>query len=164
MAFELLDGPRIERRDGAPTLGIRVVTPFRGMLGVRDSLLRELADWLEEHEVEPDGPCFLRLHTVDMARDMDIEVGVVSGADAASDRVHRGSMPGGEYGILAYRGGSLQANRLLLHDIPDRGRRFDADLATGRWAGRFELLRTDSRSEPRKTAWTIELAFLLAPE
>lgn len=38
---------------------------------------------------------------------------------------------------------------------------FDSDPESGSWAGRFEILRTDPRVEKRKTAWTVELAFLL---
>ncbi|MFS0911045.1 hypothetical protein AB3M89_04585 [Microbacterium sp. 179-I 3D2 NHS] len=113
MAFEKFDGPRVERREATPTLGIRIVTPFRGMLATRD------------------------------------------------DRVRPGEMPPGEYAVLAYRGSSLQANRMLLAWPETIGRRFDAEPDTGVWGGRFEILRTDPRHERRKTAWTIELAFLL---
>ncbi len=161
MVFDVSDGPRIEHREAMPTVGIRLVTPFRGMLGVRDRLLAELASWLDEHHVETAGPFFLRLHTVDMAADMEIEVGVIGVDHAGGERVRSGVRPGGDYAVLAYRGSSLQANRMLLGWVEESGRRFDADSASGSWSGRFEILRTDPRLEPRKTAWTTELAFLL---
>lgn len=165
MAFEIDDGPRIDTREERPTLGIRLVTPFRGMLAVRDALIAELAAWLDTHGVEPGGPFFLRLHRVDMAGDMEIEVGVLdtSSADAGDDRVRADEAPAGDYAALAYRGSSMTANKTLLAWAPEHGRRFDADPDSGAWAGRFEILRTDPRVEKRKTAWTIELAFLLRP-
>jgi hypothetical protein len=165
MAFDIQDGPRIEAREARPTLGIRLVTPFRGMLAVRDALIAELAAWLAERDIEPGGPFFLRLHTVDMAGDMDIEVGVLDtpAADAEGGRVRAGEAPAGDYALLAYRGSSMTANKTLLAWAPEQGRVFDSDPESGAWAGRFEILRTDPRLEKRKTAWTIELAFLLRP-
>lgn len=161
MVFEISDGPRIERRDAMPTMGIRLITPFRGMLGTRDRLLDELFSWLDHHAVQADGPFFLRLHEVDMAADMEIEVGVLGAVAPDDERVRAGTMPAGDYALLAYRGSSLQANRMLLAWVEGSERRFDADPASGAWAGRFEILRTDPRIERRKTAWTTELAFLL---
>ena len=172
MAFDVEDGPRIRRSPERPTLGIRLVTPFRGMLAVRDALIAELSEWMATRGVEAAGPFFLRLHTVDMSADMDIEVGVLDtidgadgsdGSDGSDGRVRAGAVPAGDYALLAYRGSSLQANRMLLAWAPEQGRRFDADLASGAWAGRLEILKTDPRTEPRKTRWTIELAFLLEP-
>ena len=161
MVFEVVDGPRIEHRGAVPTVGIRLVTPFRGMLATRDRLLGELFSWLEDRGVETEGPFYLRLHVVDMAADMDIEVGVAGVVAEGDGRVTAGTMPAGEYAILAYRGSSLQANRMLLGWVDDSERSFDADPASGAWAGRYEILRTDPRVERRKTAWTTELAFLV---
>lgn len=161
MAFEVVDGPRVVDRAESPTAGIRLTTPFRGMLAVRDQLIEELAGWLTARGLEADGPFFLRLLHVDMAGDMEIEVGVV-GIDVQGDgRVSPGVMPAGNYASLAYRGSSLQANRLLLEWSASRGHSFDAAAETGDWAGRFEILWTDPRVERRKTKWIIELAFLL---
>jgi len=161
MTFDVNDGPRIEHRKAVPTLGIRLVTPFRGMLGTRDRLLDELFSWLEDHELQGEGPFYLRLHVVDMAADMEIEVGVMGVAADGDERVRPGTIPAGDYALLVYRGSSLQANRMLLGWVDASDRRFDADQTTGAWAGRFEILRTDPRLERRKTAWTTELAFLL---
>jgi len=45
---EIIAPPRVEHRQERPYVGIRVVTPFRGMLKVRDELLREVRAWIEE--------------------------------------------------------------------------------------------------------------------
>lgn len=163
MTFVISDGPRIEPRDEAPAVGIRLVTPFRGMLRVRDELLAELAAWLAERDLHTPGPFFLRLHRVDMAADMEIEVGIFGVDHAGDERVRSSTQPSGDYALLAYRGSSLQANRMLLGWVDESDRQFDADPTTGAWTGRFEILRTDPRLERRKTAWTTELAFLLEP-
>ncbi len=160
---ELVDGPRVEERAQTPTLGIREPVPFRTMLSNRDRLLAELISWLTAHEVEPDGPFFLRLHVVDMAGMMDIEVGVVSGAVSDDDRVRSGVMPAGSYAVLEYRKTSMAANGMLRNWVRDEGLSLDLqDTAAGEaFAGRFEIYVTDPRSERMKTRWVVQLAFLL---
>ncbi|WP_109209573.1 MULTISPECIES: GyrI-like domain-containing protein [Microbacterium] len=160
--METLDGPRIERREERSTLGIRRRAPFRGMLAERDRMLADLIARLADHGLEPDGPFFLRLHSVDMAGEMDIEVGVFAAAPGGAV-VAPGTIPAGEYAVLVYRNHSLRANRLLQEWVRDSGREFDVDSApTGDlWAARVEAYLTDPRTEPRKTRWVTELAFLL---
>jgi effector-binding domain-containing protein len=158
---DVVDGPRIEHRDSRPTLGIRKRTPFRGMLPERDRLLSELIDWMQVNDVEPDGSFYLRLHTVDMAGEMDIEVGAFAAAPGDA-KVVEGSMPGGEYVVLRYVNHSMRAHRLLFDWAESQQRRFDVeetDAGTS-WAGRFEIYVTDPRAELRKTRWETELAFL----
>ena len=62
-------------RPEQPTIGIRIVTPFRGMLAVRDRLLAEMTRWIGESEIEPVGYGYMRLHVIDMSGPMEIEVG-----------------------------------------------------------------------------------------
>jgi hypothetical protein len=47
--MELIEPPHIVHRPRAVTVGIRVVTPFRGMLAIRDGLMREIRSWLDHH-------------------------------------------------------------------------------------------------------------------
>jgi len=158
---EVVDGPRVEYRELRPTLGIRKRTPFRGMLAERDRLLAELIDWMPAHDVEPVGSFYMRLHTVDMAGEMDIEVGAFASAPG-DEKVIRGAMPGGDYVVLRYINHSMRAHRLLFEWAEAEQIRFDveeADAGTD-WAGRFEIYVTDPRTEPRKTRWETELAFL----
>jgi hypothetical protein len=68
--------PKIDYRTGKPYLGIRTQTPFKGMFKVVDKLFKELSAWAKEQGVEPAGPPFLRFHVIDMAGEMDIEVGI----------------------------------------------------------------------------------------
>ena len=127
------------------------------MLAERDRLLAELIAWLDGNGVRPDGPFFLRLHTVDMAGEMDIEVGVFAAA-AGDAEVAQGAAPAGDYVVLRYVNHSLRAHRLLFAWAETHGIRFDVQDAD--WAGRFETYVTDPRTEPRKTRRQTELAFL----
>lgn len=157
----VVDGPRLEHRDARPTLGIRKRTPFRGMLAERDRLLAEFIDWMRVNEVQPTGSFFLRLHTIDMAGEMDIEVGAFATA-AGDERVVSRVAPGGDYVVLRYINHSMRAHRLLFEWADAQRIRFDTEEsdAGARWTARFETYVTDPRTEPRKTRWETELAFL----
>lgn len=159
--MEVLSGPRVEDRPSRPTLGIRKRTPFRGMLAERDRLLAVLIDWMQDNGVEPDGSFYLRLHTVDMNGEMDLEVGAFT-AGAGDELVVAGEMPGGHYVVLRYCNHSIRAHRLLFEWAEAQQIGFDTDDSDAgvSWAGRFEIYITDPRSEPRKTRWQTELAFL----
>ena len=78
--MEIIEPARVEARPERPTIGIRIVTPFRGMLAVRDRLLAEMTKWIRESEIEPVGYGYLRLHVIDMSGPMDLEVGYFTDA------------------------------------------------------------------------------------
>ena len=99
-----------------------MVTPFRGMLRVRDELLAELYTWLASHDIEPTGPFFLRLHVIDMEGPMDLEVGVVTTSELeGDDRVRPGVLPAGGYATLTYVDHARRANRALIEWTRDNG-------------------------------------------
>jgi hypothetical protein len=164
--MEIIAGPAIEPRTAWPYLAIGVVTPFRGMLSVRDRLWAELFQWLDKHQVGPLGSAFMRLNVIDMRGPMDIELGVRTPAVLEGDeRVHAGVVPAGEYATLTYRDHSIRANRMLIGWTGEQGRQFDTrdDPSGERFASRYELNVTHPRAEPRKTQWIVQLNFLLRP-
>ena len=124
--MDVVDGPRVEDRLARPTLGIRRRTPFRGMLAERDRRLTVLIDWMQAKGAEPDGAFYLRLHTVDMAGDMDIEVGAFVTA-AGDDEVTEGVVPGGAYVVLRYINHSMRAHKLLFEWAEARQIQFDVE-------------------------------------
>ena len=163
--MDLLEPPRIVERPEQDYLGIRVVTPFRGMLSIRNELLDELGAWLLSQRIDDVGPFFLRLHVIDMSGPMDLEVGVVTQRPLAGDaRVQPGKLPAGRYATLTYRNHSLRANRALIEWAAEQDIAFDRwDVAEGdHFACRYEAFRTDPRTEPRKTKWEVELNFRIA--
>ena len=162
--MELIEPPHIVHRPRAATLGIRVVTPFRGMLAVRDGFIQEIRSWLDNHHVDA-GPLFMRLHVVDMAGDMDIEVGAIADVTPPGDsRVRRGELPGGRYATLTYVDHAIRANRHLIEWTKDAGLAFDrrATPAGDAFACRYEAYLSDEREEKRKTRWRVQLNFKLA--
>ena len=164
--MEIIDGPSVVVQPDRYTVGIRVVTPFRGMFAVRDALMKELYSWLDQRGTDF-GHTFFRLHVIDMEGAMDIEVGVVTNRPVdGDDRVSAGVLPAGRYASLTYVDHGLRANRALLEWVREQGLSLDrADSEAGdRFACRYELYLTDPRSERMKTRWRIELAMRLADE
>lgn len=160
--MDLIEPPRVVERPEMTTLGIRVVTPFRGMLHERDVLLQELIDWLGDNK---HGKFFLRLHVIDMNGPMDLEVGVITPERIeGSARVRPSTFPAGRYATLTYRNHSLRANRALIEWAREQGIPFDRwdEEAGDHFACRYEAYRTDPRTEPRKTKWEVELNFRVA--
>ena len=163
--MEILEEPHVARRAETAYVGIRCVTPFRGILSRRDQLLGELFGWLDHNGGAKAGPAFLRLHVVDMNGPMDIEVGAITDEPMeGDDRVRAGVLPAGRYATLTYRDHSIRANRMLIDWARANGHVFDRreDPAGDLFACRYEAYRTDARKEPRKTKWAVELNVLLA--
>ncbi|MBA3843591.1 MAG: GyrI-like domain-containing protein [Actinobacteria bacterium] len=160
--MEILAPPRVEQRPERVYLGIRVVTPFRGMLKVRDELLREVRACIDASDAEPIEHGFMRLHVIDMKGAMDIEVGYFTRRPCQGrGRIEPGSMPAGHYATLTYRDHSLRANRALIEWARENGLEFDRreEPAGDVFACRYEANLTDPKEEPRKTRWDVELAF-----
>ncbi|WP_051809440.1 GyrI-like domain-containing protein [Actinoplanes subtropicus] len=164
--MEILAGPSVVTWPERATAGIRTVTPFRGMLAVRDKLMAELYQRLDDSGIRY-GPVFLRLHVVDMDGDMDLEVGAITDQPfAGDDRVRPGALPAGRYAALTYVNHARRANGLLIDWVRAEGLPFD--VVTGpagdAFACRYEAYLTDPRTERRKTRWQIELAIRLGDQ
>src|SRR5258708_38515645 len=156
----------VERAD-QPYLGIRIKAPFRGMFGQANKQCTTLDKWLRQHGITPAGPRFLRYHVIDMAGEMDIEVGLPVATPLPGDeRVKPGLLPAGRYARLIYIGLGLAANKALLEWIRTNNLRLDkwADPKGDAFGCRYEAYLTDPRVEPRKKQWEIELAMKLAEE
>lgn len=159
--------PRIDYRAEKPYLGIRIQTPMSGMSKVLGKLFKELSAWLEQQDVEPSGPLFLRYHVIDMAGEMDMEVGApVATARPGHGRVSAGVLPAGRYASLVYVGNGYTGNKVLVEWAKANGIAWDRwdDEKGDAFRARYETYFTDPKIEPRKTKWEVEVAIKLADD
>ena len=162
--MEIIDGPAVAVRPERHCVGIRLITPFRGMFAVRDKLMAELYSWADGRGIAY-GHTFFRLHVVDMEGPMDVEVGVITDAAVpGDDRVRAEVLPAGRYATLTYVNHARRANGALRDWAQEQGLTLDTeDTAEGeRFGCRYEAYLTDPRSERMKTKWQVELAIRLA--
>jgi len=159
--------PKIDSRPEQAYVGIRTVTPFKGMSRVIESLSREVSTWVKERDIRPAGPPFLRLHVIDMRGEMDLTYGIPVGEALAGDgRVYAGVLVAGRYASLVYSGSGIAGNRALIEWVRANGMDFDRwSTAKGdNFRCRYESYLTDPKTEPRKTRWKIEVAIKLADQ
>jgi hypothetical protein len=164
--MEIIEPPRVEERSAIPYVGIRVTTPFRGMLAVRDSLLAEARTEITAAGIETVGYGFLRLHVIDMDGPMDLEAGYFTAGVAHTEhpRLRSGSMTAGRYATMKYQDHARRANQALQDWACDNNLVLERRTvpAGDAFACRYEAYWTDPLVEPRKTRWTVELSILLA--
>jgi len=164
--MEIVEPARVEERAEIPYVGIRVVTPFRGMLAARDRLLAEARAGIEEAGIETVGYGFLRLHVIDMNGPMDLEAGYFTPGPVHGEhsRLRPGSMVAGRYATMKYQNHARRANQALQDWVRDNGLVLDRRTVPegDAFACRYEAFWTDPAVEPRKTRWTVELSMLLA--
>ncbi len=164
--MEIVEPARVEERPAIPYVGIRVITPFRGMLAVRDSLLAETRAGITETGIETVGHGFLRLHVIDMNGPMDLEAGyfIAGPTHIVHPRLRSGSMTAGSYAVMKYQDHARRANQALQDWTRENGLALDRRTVSAgdEFACRYEAYWTDPVVEPRKTRWTVELAILLA--
>lgn len=163
--MEVVEPARVEERAEIPYVGIRVITPFRGMLAVRDRLLAEARTGIMEAGIETVGYGFLRLHVIDMNGPMDLEAGYFTPelVNTEHPMLRSGSMAAGRYATMKYQNHAHRANQALQDWARDNGLVLDRRTVPegDAFACRYEAFWTDPAIEPRKTRWTVELAMLL---
>src|SRR6202166_3504197 len=100
--MEIVEPSRVEERPAIPYVGIRVITPFRGMLAARDRLLAEASAAIKDTGIETVGYGFLRLHVIDMNGPMDLEAGYFTVGPTRTEhpRLRPGSMAAGRYATM----------------------------------------------------------------
>jgi hypothetical protein len=166
VGMEIVEPARVEERPEIPYVGIRVITPFRGMLAARDRLLAEARTGIKEAGIETVGYGFLRLHVIDMDGPMDLEAGYFTPAPAHTGHptLRPGSMAAGRYATMKYQDHARRANQALQDWARDNGLVLDRQTVPegDAFACRYEAFWTNPAVEPRKTRWTVELAILLA--
>lgn len=159
--------PRIDDRMEQPYLGIRAQVPMSALSKNVSRLFKQLNAYVKENHIERAGSPFLRYYVIDMAGEMDIEVGIPVAAGLPGDEtVRSGTIPAGRYASLIYTGSGLTGNKTLLDWAHARGLKWDRwqDPKGVAFRSRYETYLTDPKIEPRKTKWQIEVAIKLADD
>ncbi len=161
--MEIVTPPHVQWRPEIPTLGITTVTPYQGMLGVRDQLLGELLDWLDAASLQGRGRWFLRFHSIDVDGPVELEVGVADLSHPGDDHVRPGALPDGWYASMVYRNHGLRAARALLRWADDRELTLDSESGENgdRFGCRYEAYGVDPRRHGPPSRWNVELSVRL---
>ena len=145
-------------------VGIRLQTPFPGMFAVVAKALKELRKWTKTNGLPEDGPYFLRYYHCDMEGTMDVEAGLIlSEPHQGEGNITPGTLPGGQYASLTYRGNGLRGNQALMKWAKDNHVTFapiDPALKES-YVCRYEAYLTDYRKESRKLLWDVELSIMV---
>ncbi len=158
--------PQIQTRAAQPYVGIRATVTMATIGSAVDSGFPELFGWLASQGIAPGGPPFIRYLVIDMAGDLQIELGVpVSAPVTGSGRIQPGVLPGGSYAVLRHTGpydGLVASNDALQQWAAGQGVRFEtSDTPQGSaWGSRVEFYLTDPSQEPDPAKWETDVAYL----
>lgn len=159
--------PKVDTRPEMNYLGIREQVPMSSMSKNVTRLFREMNAWVKKEGLKQVGPPFLRFHVIDMAGEMDIEVGFpVAEALPGDERMKPGIIPAGRYASLIYQGSGYSGNKALIEWAGAHGLKWDRwdDPKGDGFRSRYESYLTDPKIEHRKTKWDVEVAIKLAGE
>jgi effector-binding domain-containing protein len=133
-------------------------------------LIPEVYAWLQRQGVPPVGPPFFRFLVIDMARELEIEVGVpVATPVREDDRVRAGAFPAGRYATALHTGPYDQliaatATLLAWAEVNGIVWQVQETEKGDAWAARAEFYLNDPKEEPDPEKWRTELAFLVADD
>jgi effector-binding domain-containing protein len=162
--------PKIEYRAELPYAGIRTQISHQEMgSGIIPQLHDEVLAWIEQQEVNPAGPPFMRYYVINMADKMDIELGwPVAKILTGNGRVNADVLPAGHYASLVYTGiaNGIKGNSVLIGWADENGLVWDRwdDENGDAFASRVEFYLTDPADEPDMSKWETEVAIKLADE
>jgi effector-binding domain-containing protein len=158
--------PQITERAEQHYAGIPATVPMDGISAAVDDAFPELFGWLAGQGIPPAGAPFIRYLVIDMAGELQLELGVpVAAPIAASGRIQPGTLPGGRYAVLRHTGpydGLVASNGALLQWAAEHGIEFDASAAgeVSTWRGRAEHYLTNPAKEPDPAKWEVDVAYL----
>ncbi len=162
----MLNESKLEQRNAIPYVAIqtKVSVPFGEVLG---PLWGEVFGWLRSQGIEPAGPPFIRYITIDMPKELALEVGVpVASAVTGNDRISAGTFPAGRYAVALYTGdySGLQKATAELLAWAEKQKIVFKTTGSGKdevWAARYESYIADPKEEPNPEKWQTQLVFLV---
>jgi effector-binding domain-containing protein len=164
----MITGPKLENRTEQHYMGIRTKAAISELSSVIPQLHDEVHRWLDAQGLAPSGAPFIRYHVINMAENLDIELGwPVARTLTGNERVKAGILPAGRYGTVLYTGdysGLMEANRVLVDWAKAEGIVWDRwdDEHGDAFRSRYEVYITDPGNEPDPAKWETEVAIKLA--
>ena len=153
----MITKPEIETRKEQHTLGIRKPVPMSELKNVIPAYSHEVFQFLKACNIAPAGPSFLRFHVIDMAGNMDVEIGVIVPKGTPGEgKIVPGTIPAGRYATLIYTGlDGYQASRTLMEWAQKKGVTWDRwdDPHGDAFRSRIELSLNDPAAEPDVKKW-----------
>jgi effector-binding domain-containing protein len=128
----------------------------------------EIFGWLAARGIQPAGPPFWKYNRIDMAGEMEVEVGIPVAEEISGDsRVQGHLLPGGSYAMVQHVGHPQKlrdATSALLDWGAAAGLRWDmSEEDAGQWwTARLEEYLHDPISQPDMEKWQTNLVFKLA--
>jgi effector-binding domain-containing protein len=163
--------PKLDHRNPQPYAGIRTQVAMRELPTVIPQYIDEVAAWLGQQGVAPDGPPLMRLHACPITPGPDAMVDITVGWPVANAltgdrRIVADALPAGRYASLIYTGveNGVEGNGVLMNWAKDQGIEWDHwDIPTGdAFAGRVEYMMDGPDDDPNPENWRTEVAVKLA--
>ena len=163
--------PKIEQRPAQHYVAIRSQTTMGEMSTLIPQHIDEVAAWLGQQGIEPDGAPIIRYHACPssamMTATLDIAIGFpISRAVTDTERIIADSLPAGRYASLVYTGveNGIAGNAALIEWANQQGIEWDSwDNQIGEaFAGRVEHLLDGPDDDPNPSNWKTEVAIKLA--
>ena len=164
----MIGEPRVEERGEQRYVAIRVGSAMSDLSRAIPELIGEVAGWLREHDVRPAGPPFIRYLVIDMANELDVEVGFpVLDAGGGDGRVSAGTLPAGRYASVLFTGPYdrlIDANTALIQWGAREGLRWDSRPERNGevFGARYESYLTDPAEEPDPSKWETQVLIRLS--
>ncbi|WP_193335925.1 GyrI-like domain-containing protein [Devosia beringensis] len=164
----MLTTPIIQDQAARPYAYIDFTVTMAEMKKAADEGFPALFAGLAKLGVAPIAAPFFNYRRIDMARTLDIEVGVPVDRVAAPDgAIKFGELPAGKYAAMTHTGhydGLYDATAMLIGWAKERGIAWDVvEKGDGdHFACRLEIYETDPSAEPDPAKWETRLLFKTA--
>ena len=159
--------PTVVERAAQPYLSIVNRVPMTAINEAADRT-REVFAFIDARGIDWVAPPFFKYNVIDMAGELEIEVGVPIAAPAEGEGdVISGTLPAGRYATVTHVGHPRELEAViadLLAWAEREGLRFaKEDTPVGEvWESRLEVYSTDPATEPDMNKWETTLLFKLA--
>lgn len=163
----MITKPKLDHRPEQPYVGIRTQVKPSQFKKIIPQFLDEIFAWLARQGIQPSSAPFMRYYVIDMAGEMDVEIGVpvTTSIQSGTDRITPAALPAGHYASVIYRDVSgIAGNRALVEWARDNGIRWDRwdDPKGDAFRCRIEIFLTDPAEQPDRKKWETEVAIKLA--